>query len=347
MKDNDFILSDEIKRFANHLTYEIHSPKRRREVRQEYMEHLEDAIYTYTLKGMTPTQAFRQACEDMGDTTKIQEMLAAVHNKDKLPRWVKLLAATIIIIQFLAAPIVIVNSYFLAWYRLILHLTAIALVCVGLYHFINFIRAVHIRATALKQLKQYATRNGHKLTVNNNPYLSLFKKTSTPEIIYETPTQRYIISIWATIRRKRTLHLTDFGFYSYSQNIGYWILCGGFGFNSVVNPIGVSLWGGLPKDTKWWYWVHSDIVEAPTDGMRFMPQIQYENYTDAQKENIYVLMLNPIPFKIDFVERGVLHKSGDDCKFGDVRIWSASGFMSYMDGRIMYEKKKFKSAIFD
>jgi hypothetical protein len=51
--------------------------------------------------------------------------------------------------------------------------------------------------------------------------------------------------------------------------------------------------------------------------------------------------------KIDYVEKGVLHKGGDDAKLDGVFMWSVSGFMSYMDGRILYEKKKFKSKFFD
>ena len=77
-----------------------------------------------------------------------------------------------------------------------------------------------------------------------------------------------------------------------------------------------------------------------------MPKIEFEKHNSPDKENIYVLLLNPIPFGIDFVEKGVLHKGGDDSKFGDVMIWSPSGFMSYMTGRTMYEKKNFKSEFF-
>lgn len=345
MKDTDFILSEEIKRFANHLTYEIHSPKLRREIRQEYIEHLEDAIYSHTLKGIPAEQAFRMTCEEMGNTAKIQELLAAVHNKDKLPRWVKLMLGAILISVFVLSPIIIRNNIFLAWYILIVEISILVLMCFGIYLAVTFFRAICIRAKALKELKAYAKINGHKLTVNANPYFSLFTKTSEPELIYDTPTQRYIMSIWATVKRKQTLHLTDFGLYSYSKNFGYWLICGNF--RGVISPGRVSLWGGLPKDTKWWHWYHTNVIETPADGMRFTPQINYEKYEDPQKKNIYVLLLNPIPFKIDYVERGVLHKGGDDCKFGDVRIWSASGFMSYMDGRILYERKKFKSSIFE
>ncbi len=38
------------------------------------------------------------------------------------------------------------------------------------------------------KMKTYANNNGHKLTILANPYISLFKKTGDPEIIYETET---------------------------------------------------------------------------------------------------------------------------------------------------------------
>lgn len=346
MKDNDFILSDEIQRFANHLTYEIKSPKQRREVRQEYVDHIEDSIHHYLLKGMSEHEAFRRVCEEMGDTTKIQELLAVVHNKDSIPRWVKYPIIALTLFAYISSYFFIENSNFRAWYILIAQITIIASVCVLLYCLFNFYRAFRIRYKAIKELKQYAKRNGHTLQINANPYLSLFKKTTVPEIIYETSTQRYIMSLWATVKRKQTLHLTDFGFYSTSHNFGHFLLCGSFG-GGLINPIAISFVGGLPKDTKWWYWIHAEITEAPPEEAKFMPQIQYEEFTNSQKENIFVLLLNPIPMKIDYVEKGVLHNGGDDAVFDGVRLWSASGFMSYMDGRIMYEKKKFKSFVFE
>ena len=120
-------------------------------------------------------------------------------------------------------------------------------------------------------------------------------------------------------------------------------MCGCFGNIGAA----LNLLSRLPKDIKWWYWNHSEIIEGKPEGVRFMPKIEYESHRSLHKENIYVLLLNPIPFKIDFVENGVLHNGGDDIKFGDVMLWSASGFMSYMDGRMMYESKKFKSSIFN
>ena len=344
MKENDFILTEEIERFANHLTYEIKSQKLRQEVRQEYIDHIEDAIHHYSLKGLPEKEAFRKACADIGNTSHIQTLLGTVHNKDKTPRWVMWVIIGVIVSAFLFSPLFIQNEPFYAWYNLILTLILIVSLCVLTYNVYIFTRAVFIRRSAMRRMKVYAERNGHKMTVNANLYLSLFKKTSEPEIIYETDTQRYIMSIWATVRRKKTLHLTDFGFYSYSQNIGYWLICGHFG--GLINPAGVSIWGGLPKDEKWWHWIHTEIVEAPPEGVKFMPQIEYDKYNSPDKENIYVLLLNPIPFKIDFVKNGVLHPGGDDIKFGEVMLWSPSGFMSYMDGRMMFEKKKFRSTTF-
>ena len=163
--NNEFILSDEIKRYANYLTYEIKSKKCRIEVRQEYIDHLEDAVYHYSLKGMAPREAFRKACEDLGDTSHIQTLLGAVHNKDKLPSWVKWVIIGIVIIALLSTPLYIQNTNFVAWYNLIVFtFIPIIAICVFLYYAINFGRAVFIRASALRRMKAYAKRNGHKLT---------------------------------------------------------------------------------------------------------------------------------------------------------------------------------------
>ena len=337
----DFILNDAIDAFANHLTNEIKSSKKRQEVHREYAEHLEDAVYEYMLKGMTPQEAFRKACDDIGNTQTTATMLASVHNRGKLPRWVKYLCFAIIGCAFMFSPLFIKSEIFIAWHIFILELCIILLFYFGIYHLWLLIRAFAIRHQAIQSLRKYAQRNGHKLDISR-PYASLFRKTDEPEIIYETETQRYIMSLWATVRRKKTLHLTDFGFYSYSNNIGYFLVCGFFG------NVGASLnlWDRLPKDSKWWYWNHHEIVEEKPHDVSLMPCIEYESHSHPSKENVYVLLLNPIPFKVDFVENGVLRSGGDDVKFGDVMMWSVSGFMSYMDGRIMYEKKKFKSTIF-
>lgn len=342
MADNDFILKDEIFRFAHHLACDINSPKRRKEVEQEYAEHLEDAIYYHTLRGMTEEQAFRLACEEMGNTAHIQTLLATVHNKDKMPRRFKIPIIFALILSLLSTYFISDNMYFRTWYFFIAEVIAIIAICIGAYYLWLFVRATAIRIQSVKKLKKYARRNGHKLIVKN-PYLSLFKKTSDPEIIYETETQRYIMSLWSTVKRKQTLHLTDFGFYSYSNNIGYFLIV------RIHGNIGaaLNLQARLPKDVRWWHWYHHEIIEDKPDDVRFMPRIEFEAHAHPDKENIFALLLNPIPLKIDYVEKGVLHKGGDDAKFDGVVMWSVSGFMSYMDGRMLYEKKKFKSKFFD
>ena len=71
MKDNkEFILTEEIKRFADHLTYEIKSHKKRLEARQEYIDHIEDAIYYYSLKG-THIKKFSVHCGEKGHHQKV------------------------------------------------------------------------------------------------------------------------------------------------------------------------------------------------------------------------------------------------------------------------------------
>ncbi len=85
----DFDLSREIDRYAARICQDIRSGRKRRAVKQEYVEHLEDASDRYMMKGMSEEQALRAACEDLGDLSEMQTLLAVAHNGDGLLRWFK------------------------------------------------------------------------------------------------------------------------------------------------------------------------------------------------------------------------------------------------------------------
>ena len=322
---DDFNLQEAIDRYASHLAHDITSRRRRAAVKQEYADHLEDAIYAYTLQGMEEKEAYHRACEDLGDASKVQTMLAVVHNKDRLPRWVKypLIVFTAVLVAVLY--FLIENESFRDWYVLLLQLGVLTLCGIGVYYLVLFFRAVGIRRAAIRKLLAYAKQNGHTLRIAH-PYRSLVRRTTRPELIYEAEDKRYIISLFATIRKKKTLHLTDNGLYSYSAKIGYGLLIGGIPYYRTAMP-------GLfrPKNIAPMPNAHSHVVDLP-EGVHLMPDVRYEEHYSPDKQNINVLMLNPIPFDVDYLRDGHIEKVRDDALLGDVRLWSASGFLSYIEG---------------
>ncbi len=80
MARSSFDLKREIEKYATALTSDIFSPKKRAEIKREYAEHIEDAVYRYRLGGMSDKDAFKQACEDIGEMAKVKCLLADVHN---------------------------------------------------------------------------------------------------------------------------------------------------------------------------------------------------------------------------------------------------------------------------
>lgn len=329
---DDFNLREAIDRYASHLAHDITSRRRRAAVKQEYAEHLEDAVYAYTLQGMEEKEAYHRACEDLGDASKVQTMLAVVHNKDRLPRRIKYPLYAALSLLAVTSYFWISNESFRDWYVLLLQLGVLTLCGIGVYYLVLFFRAVGIRRAAIRKLLAYAKQNGHTLRIAH-PYRSLVRRTTRPELIYEAEDKRYIISLFATIRKKKTLHLTDNGLYSYSAKIGYGLLIGGIQYYRTAMP-------GLfrPKNIAPMPNAHSHVVDLP-EGVHLMPDVRYEEHYSPDKQNVHVLMLNPIPFDVDYLRDGHIEKVRDDALLGDVRLWSASGFLSYIDGERIKKRK--------
>ena len=80
MARSSFDLKREIEKYATALTSDIFSPKKRAEIKREYSDHIEDAVYRYKLSGMSERDAFKRAREDIGEMAKVKCLLAEVHN---------------------------------------------------------------------------------------------------------------------------------------------------------------------------------------------------------------------------------------------------------------------------
>jgi len=75
-----FNLQTEIEKYVSKITMDIMSPRKKTQIKREYADHLEDSIYRYKLLGFDEQEAFRKACEDIGEVSKIRFLLAEVHN---------------------------------------------------------------------------------------------------------------------------------------------------------------------------------------------------------------------------------------------------------------------------
>lgn len=315
----------EIARYTSRITSGIRSRRRRNEVRQEYAEHIEDLMTEYMLGGVTEKEAFSRAKAELGDETKIEVLLQTVHNKDRLPALIRMPLYAIAVIAAVSSYFWIDNRTFRAWYVFLGEVFLIAAVAVGVYYLWILLRSVRKRAHAYKRLKTYAKENGYTLTKNGNVYVSLFWKTTVPELTLDTGNMRYIINLWATVRRKKTLRLFDNGMYCYLGQVGY-----RYAFTDAGRILGPG-WGSAARFMCYLPMYHSDLFEIP-EGVHLMPDIAWQKYERTGVENVRVLLLNPIPMATVGMEKGVLKPLMVNTAFCGMHVNSASGFLSYLEG---------------
>ena len=330
-------LQAEIRRYGARVAYEIKSLRKRENVAREYAEHLEDAIYYRMLHdGMEEMEAFHDACAELGNVTKMQELLALTHNKDPLPTGVTFML-------WLLGVVLVGSSYFWIddyFYRSCL-LAALDWCILGVLVFLLlqaglYIRALRIRRKSYRQLKVYAEQNGINFIRHASSYRSIFTRTTEPEWILETEKERYILSLFATVKRRRELQLSDIQLYQYTKVSGFpmmfgrtWstfpvISSGCFDTIFRIRTISIHTFGtgARPFD---------QTVRLPK-GFHLLPDIDWKSAEHPTKTNIRVLLLNPIPMKVSALENGHIRKSGDADTVGDYRVWSASGLISYLEG---------------
>ena len=75
-----FNLKNEIEKYTAQVTANIMSFRIKKQVKQEYADHIEDSVYRYMLLGFSEKEAFIKACEDMGDINKVKFLLSEIHN---------------------------------------------------------------------------------------------------------------------------------------------------------------------------------------------------------------------------------------------------------------------------
>ena len=331
--DSGFDYKAELERFTARLVREIRSPRRRKHVKQEYAEHMDDIVYHRMLSGESEAAAFRAACEEIGEASKISELLAAVHNRDKMPGWVRFVLLLALGIGVLISYFAVNNYVYRTWVVFLAQLVLLVLCVFLAVAFIRLLACLRIRKKAIKKLKAYAKVNDLKLVQCANGYKSIFARQSCPEFYLETRRARYIISFWTTFWRIRHLRLLDVGLYTYSHYVGYAMLGGpgqmggsyGMGrgfmlpiFREWAKKIGLPLW-------------HTDLVEVP-QGMHLIPKIEWEDKENPEKKNVRVLLLNPVPYKITGVEKGQPKPLGDDTTLGEWHIYSMTGLVSFLEG---------------
>ena len=325
-----FDLNGALDRLAARVCREIKSKHRREKAMKEFHGHLEDAVEDIMRQGNPPEKAYAKLEESLGDTDKLSTLMATVHNTRHLPFFLPWLAGAAVLGWLIYLYLTTENYSLQSWIGVGLQLFAIAAAVVLVLLAANWTRAIFKRASALRRLKKYVKDNGGTVTRHNGCYKSLFIRTSTPELTVDMGDRRYILAMWATVKRRRTLHLQDNGIYSYDKHFGYMLASPGIAPHSRVTFFRPK---GMENDPLFTFY-HSEMMKLP-EGAHLMPEMQYDEYFAADRINIPVFLLNPIPLDVEICENGHIHRlvEGDTLpiSMGCARLLSMSSLISLME----------------
>ena len=342
----DFAVRTAIDRYTSRITSEIKSKKRRKEVKQEYTEHLEDAVYYHAMHGIPEKQAFDLACENMGEVSKLQSMLAAVHNKDPLPSWIKWglcflgIVTYALLYQWNTHPILHAWLTFGIQSAMILCIVTVITGC-GIW-----VAAMVKHGRTMREIRKYTCTHGLVLHKNSSPFLSLFKRSATPEWVIDTPHRRYVISLWPTIRPRRHLYFHFGGLYTYHTPFAFLLMGPAF---APFSRASAYIPGGSVFDAPSFNMSYMNAENLPK-GTHLMPTVTYKDLDSMEKENIHILLLSPAPTRVYLLERHRCRQlsEGDVLPeaLGGVRIYTADGLISLWEeirifGREGGKKKKY------
>lgn len=322
----EFDLNGALDRLAVRICREIRSKHRRERAIKEFRAHLEDAVEDIMRQGNPPEKAYAELEKSLGDTDKLSTLMASVHNTHHFPFGILLIVVLGAYIgRLIYLYYTIKDAISRDGIEFQLQLFAIVAAVVLVLFAAKWTRVISKRASALRRLKKYVKKNGGTITRHNSCYKSLFTRLSVPELIVDMGERRYIISMWATNMRRRTLHLQDNGIYSYDKHFGY-----------MLATTGIAPWSrffipkGMEKDPLF-AWYHSEMMKLP-EGAHLMPEVNYSALFDPNKTNIPVFLLNPIPLDVEICENSHIHRLGEGEKLpeslGSATVYSMSSLIS-------------------
>ena len=327
----EFDLNGALDRLAVRICREIRSKHRRERAIKEFRAHLEDAVEDIMRQGNPPEKAYAELEKSLGDTDKLSTLMASVHNTHHFPFGILLIVVLGAYIgRLIYLYYTIKDAISRDGIEFQLQLFAIVAAVVLVLFAAKWTRVIFKRASALRRLKKYVKKNGGAITRHNSCYKSLFTRLSVPELIVDMGERRYIISMWATNMRRRTLHLQDNGIYSYDKHFGYMLASPGIAPHSRITFFRPK---GMENDPLFTFY-HSEMMKLP-EGAHLMPEIDFGSSFAPDKENIPVLLLNPIPLDVEICEEGRVRRLTDGdtlpATLGNARLYSMSGLISLME----------------
>ncbi|MCQ2433038.1 MAG: permease prefix domain 1-containing protein [Clostridia bacterium] len=275
------------------MTKDIRSRSERASVALEYENHIRDAMLHSMLNGIKEEDAFRSACEDLGDIEELAVLLGDVHNQDKIPDDIR--RETLLRRGILCVVCAIIFGLLLwAWGLFVLQAASIVIGIILAVRLCILCSAFSKRRRAIKAIRRYAKQYGSQMLSNRTVYSSILYPSDIPSVILENDTQYIKVRFLTTLQKKHVLHFLGRNVYLVSHTHGGALLA--------ITPLapGWSLFH--PRNTA--PLNRSGIVTMTADypeNAIALPTLE-RRHDPIEKEIHEVLILNPAPMRAFYRE---------------------------------------------
>ena len=289
MTEHNFNLDRELRRLTRALTASIRDKKQKSEVAREYEDHIRDAMQNYMLGGMREEEAFRAACEDLGDVDEIAATLGDVHNQDELPEDVGWKLDRRKIIGIVIAAVLVDIAILSRNAGLLLVLLLIPLTALLVYF-----RAMVKRLIAVGRIRSYAQKYGMTCRVSYSAFTSLWLYADHADITLEQERQYYKIRFLPCVQPKTVLHFVGRNLYTTTQVHS-------------ASPIAAEQFSAgwqlfRPKNIKKFSKTGLAEISFEVQGDLYGLSTLERRHDPRDKEVYEVLIFNPVPMRVFYRE---------------------------------------------
>ena len=185
----------------------------------------------------------------------------------------------------------------------------------------RYVRAIIRRIAFLSKLTLFCRMKNIKIQKTGSALLSIFKNTKAPELIIDNDCKRYVIKFFTpTIVKNVNINFISPNYYFLTSVKGYILFARNAGA-----LIRTSFFKPKNIEATFLKLTHTETVEK-MKGRKHLPTIDFSRYSTNEKETENILIINPIPLNIKYINanRFELLLSGD--KYDNYRVYSANEF---------------------
>lgn len=322
MPKNGFNLKKEIDLHTAWITHDIHSWRKRKEIKAELTEHLEDSVHYHMLQGNSEAEAFDLAREELGEPKKLQRLFAIVHNREPF-KWMSRLVMLLLIVitAFLAHFIPQMGlSYTLqSWLIFVSQLICIFLSVAFIVGEYKYIRAFFKRVHLIGRLKKLCKEKALTFRTTANAYMDLDNTSNTPSFFVEMNEKTIAVRFTACLKRNDTYTFTDSTSYFTTNN---------------ANPIFVSfnypISGLTPKTPEEKRLYLPKIMTLKNNNYVRNETVKLEPEIDTSADTQNILCIHPLPAKLQVVRTNRAEDIFDGDIFNGYTVYSGNGLCEFL-----------------